>query len=1072
MCLLLSFELTAQTLNKTTKGTVSTSKPIKSQPYYEEIFSKAVRKQLAKADKYTSKGDSKMEKALKYEKEIEGYQTIILESKNEKNIARAKKSIVKLEAKALKNKIHAMEYYEKANVLKYDTYKNNFSTIRTKASTKNQSLGKTIEKEAETNIAAAIAKRKTVDKGIISGTNYIRMTEANELELKAITSQEEACHLYATGKTGDFDNEQSSLNKEEETDKYHNKYWSVRETKLYPKLNLSDTEYNEIYELNLTNEKANTSLAQLDSVAILIESIEEKANNSPNTTLKKSYLLQIENLKRSANVLNYEANIQHITVNQKKYKFYKEKYAKNRPTNDAKRLALGKEYEAIADSLSELSLKQIAAAKKMSDTTQMNLKLVQAKENQLMSIENQESALACYLKINSMYNYKRLSEPVEEDIDKPANTTAATEKVVDSDKTETKYSEIIINDYEKPTLNEVDFSTNDISKDKKVIKEKVEKDAKKIEISDTSLLNLLKTNDLIFKIRFGILKTVSDSLFGKNYLITSQKLKSELSIFYVGNFSSHEGAAQLLPTVKTKYKDAYIVAFLGDKQLTLAKAKNLIQQYDTIAKAKYETEANNEVAAIKNGSYSDFINESKVEYLGGEEGTQWARGINIANTKGTIYTVQLGAFSKPVLKEVFAELQPLYAEKLKSGIIKYSYGKFDTYSSAKAAKVIADSKGFTESYIAEYKDGKRNSVIENEATVNETKVTAQTTTAKSIPTYVGSSDTSGKYVRAINVETVPGLFYTIQLGTFASDVEAGKFKDFNPIYGQETKTGKTKFFTGYYIDYTGATLAKNDAVTYGFTDAYIVAFLDGEIISTAKAKQKQAELGIVPTVTENDKTSVGTYKYSKNEVQAINITSTKNVFYTIQLGTFYSPVDLEKFAFLNPIYGEELKSGAIKYLAGQFDNYADAQKAKASVIELGIQDAYITAYSEGKNIDVAKAEKLIAAGAKTSSKTLTVPLSETQNSTSEVKFMVQIAIFDKATDVTELKQKLNIPAFLTVDNYTLKNGKIIYAIGSYTNYSEALERKNELKGIEVEGFVIALQDNRKIDVEAAKKLVK
>jgi len=80
--------------------------------------------------------------------------------------------------------------------------------------------------------------------------------------------------------------------------------------------------------------------------------------------------------------------------------------------------------------------------------------------------------------------------------------------------------------------------------------------------------------------------------------------------------------------------------------------------------------------------------------------------------------------------------------------------------------------------------------------------------------------------------------------------------------------------------------------------------------------------------------------------------------YKIQLGAFSRPVSPSAFRGLTPISGESLENGIIKYYAGQFGLYPDADEALRKVREYGFKDAYIVAFYNRKTISVERARQL------------------------------------------------------------------------------------------------------------------
>jgi len=80
----------------------------------------------------------------------------------------------------------------------------------------------------------------------------------------------------------------------------------------------------------------------------------------------------------------------------------------------------------------------------------------------------------------------------------------------------------------------------------------------------------------------------------------------------------------------------------------------------------------------------------------------------VVSDSEVVFKVQLLASSKvlPLLSEEFNGLSSLSTERY-NNLVRYMYGKTNSYSQAKLYKANADAKGYTSSFIVAYKDGKR-----------------------------------------------------------------------------------------------------------------------------------------------------------------------------------------------------------------------------------------------------------------------------------------------------------------------------------------------------------------------------
>ena len=77
--------------------------------------------------------------------------------------------------------------------------------------------------------------------------------------------------------------------------------------------------------------------------------------------------------------------------------------------------------------------------------------------------------------------------------------------------------------------------------------------------------------------------------------------------------------------------------------------------------------------------------------------------------------------------------------------------------------------------------------------------------------------------------------------------------------------------------------------------------------------------------------------------------------YKIQIGVYKNPVSPGLFKGLTPVF-EEIFAGGIRYSAGAFAHFIDAQQAKEYIKNMGLADAFVIAYYKGQRISIADAK--------------------------------------------------------------------------------------------------------------------
>ncbi|MBK7271257.1 MAG: hypothetical protein IPI07_17630 [Flavobacteriales bacterium] len=85
--------------------------------------------------------------------------------------------------------------------------------------------------------------------------------------------------------------------------------------------------------------------------------------------------------------------------------------------------------------------------------------------------------------------------------------------------------------------------------------------------------------------------------------------------------------------------------------------------------------------------------------------------------------------------------------------------------------------------------------------------------------------------------------------------------------------------------------------------------------------------------------------------------------FKVQIGAFRDVVPQQLFNDLTPVTAERTSNGLMRYTAGMFVSFDNADEAKASVRDRGYRDAFVVAYLDGKRITLREARDLATARA-------------------------------------------------------------------------------------------------------------
>lgn len=96
---------------------------------------------------------------------------------------------------------------------------------------------------------------------------------------------------------------------------------------------------------------------------------------------------------------------------------------------------------------------------------------------------------------------------------------------------------------------------------------------------------------------------------------------------------------------------------------------------------------------------------------------------------------------------------------------------------------------------------------------------------------------------ARQVETVKGLFFTVQVGVYSKPVPLERIFNITPLNSERTETAKVRYTTGIFLDAEKARVRKDEAVALGVKDAFVTAYLNGKRIPMREANALLQKFG-------------------------------------------------------------------------------------------------------------------------------------------------------------------------------------------------------------------------------------
>lgn len=259
--------------------------------------------------------------------------------------------------------------------------------------------------------------------------------------------------------------------------------------------------------------------------------------------------------------------------------------------------------------------------------------------------------------------------------------------------------------------------------------------------------------------------------------------------------------------------------------------------------------------------------------------------MDVAMPKHLIYMVQVGVFRNELPVKAFQDMTPVTGMHVGNGVVRYSAGRFDDRQEALKAQDQIRARGYKDAFVVAYKDGQR--ITLNEADAEEGGSVAAATPATSTtdvstpapastPVATPAASTTNAEDKALaqyptsaqavladfhpmpaaenyyndptaapakQVETVKGLFFTVQVGVYSKPTALDRLFNITPLNSERTANGKIRYTTGMYRDVAAASTRKNATVVLGVPDAFVTAYLNGKRIPLNDARALLAKLG-------------------------------------------------------------------------------------------------------------------------------------------------------------------------------------------------------------------------------------
>jgi len=199
-----------------------------------------------------------------------------------------------------------------------------------------------------------------------------------------------------------------------------------------------------------------------------------------------------------------------------------------------------------------------------------------------------------------------------------------------------------------------------------------------------------------------------------------------------------------------------------------------------------------------------------------------------------------------------------------------------------------------------------------------------------------------------------GIKYKVQILAQTEVPKTADFKGMSPISSEKLEnTSLTAYLVGNTASMYQAEKTLADAKKKGFKDAYIVAY-DKDANRIALWKAEDIINGVSNETRKNTSYS-NTSSTTDNDLAFKNFSGSKGIVYTVQVAYSNKRPQAYEVKNLTPLYEYKQKNGFAKYSIGVFNDFESADSECSKIKRLGIDDAFVVAYENGKPIDLQEA---------------------------------------------------------------------------------------------------------------------
>ena len=228
-----------------------------------------------------------------------------------------------------------------------------------------------------------------------------------------------------------------------------------------------------------------------------------------------------------------------------------------------------------------------------------------------------------------------------------------------------------------------------------------------------------------------------------------------------------------------------------------------------------------------------------------------------------------------------------------------------------------------------------------------------------------------------------GVEYKVQIGAFRNALPAALFAAFDPMWAQSLASGITRYMAGSFDGYDPAVVARDAIRSLGYSDAFVVRFVDGERVRASRppvedlAVERAIRLELADVRARAGDPEAGSSTIEVGEVESGNAVSGAPTraeeiptwegiggrVYSVQVGAFRGVPDGASLAKLGVLTREDAGTdGWLRLFSGRFASEGEAAEHRDRLRNDVRQDAFVVVYINGRRIALLEASTTAVGG--------------------------------------------------------------------------------------------------------------